>query len=114
MTKIIIFLFLLSTFVGAKALNFIHYDPFKKAKVLLKTKSTKMKVVPHTPKSLTIDAILNKRVYIDGRFYVAGKVVHGYKIIHIADRYIKVKKRNKIIIIPLIKSNYFKNIKIEG
>ncbi|ADN08499.1 hypothetical protein [Sulfurimonas autotrophica] len=112
MKKFIAFLFILSSIAGAKSLNIIHYDPFKKAKILLNTHSAK-KLFSTPKRILSINAILNKKVYINGRFYRVGEVVYGYKIINIADNYIQVKKKGKISIIPLIKSNNLDIIKLK-
>lgn len=107
MKNIFLILIILSSLTEAKTLALIHYDPFKKAKVILKAKIKKTRVVSHRRKSLTIDAILNKKVYINGKFYVVGNIVHGYKILTITNKYIKVKRNRKILRVPLIKSNYF-------
>lgn len=109
-----IIFFIISTLSGAKMLSIVHYDPFKKAKVLLKMHTTNMKSLNNTPKVLSISAILNNRVYINGKFYKEGDIIYGYKIIGIVNKYIKVKKNKKISIIPLIKSNYFDNISLKG
>ena len=114
MKNIFLLFIILASLAEAKPLTIVHYDPFKKAKVLLKSKSVKIQPVSQRKKPLSINAILNKKVYINGKFYVVGKVVHGYKILAIADKYIKVKKNKRISIIPLIKSNYFDNIHIKG
>ena len=110
MKNIFLILIFLSSLVEAKTLALIHYDPFKKAKILLKTEIKVKRPVRHRRKSLRIDAILNNKVYINGRFYGVGKMVYGYKIVTITDKYIKVKKNRRILIIPLIKSNYFDSI----
>ncbi len=111
MNKIFLILIFLVSLVEAKILTLIHYDPFRKAKVLLKTEPNATRAVKHKKKFLRIDAILNNKVYINGRFYGVGKRVYGYKIVTIANKYIKVKKNRRILIIPLIKSNYFDIIK---
>lgn len=112
MKKTILFLSILTTIAGARALGIIHYDPFKKAKVLLKNPSIKKRVA--IPKVLSIDAILNKKVYIDGKFYGVDSIVYGYQIISIKDKYIEVRKNGRISTILLIKSNNFDSISVEG
>lgn len=101
--------------VEASVLAIVQYDPFKKAKVFLKLELKRdEQVVKHRNNFLNIDAIFNKKVYINSKFYGVGQTIYGYKIVSIAKKYIKVKKNRKISIIPLIKSNYFANIKIKG
>jgi len=108
MKKIIIAIFLLSTTIIAKPLHIVHYDPFKKAKVLLKRTAPKTIYFQH--KTLKITAIFNNRAYINGRFYGINSIVNGYKIIHIHDKFIQVKKHGKISTIPLIKQNFLDTI----
>ena len=116
MKKIILFLHILSTVAGAEALDVINYDPFKKAEVLLNSSTKKLstKKSSITPKMLSIDAILNKKVYIDGKFYGVGSIVYGYRIVSIKNRYIRVKKNGKISTILLIKNNNFDSIRIKA
>ena len=112
MKKITLFYLLLSTLINAESINIIHYDPFKKATILLK-RTTQKKIILRR-KSLKVSAIFNKKAYINGKFYKLHSRVDGYKIIRIQDQYIQVQKHRKISTIPLIKSNFFHSISIEG
>ena len=112
MRNIFLITIVFSSLVEAKTVALVHYDPFKKAKVLLKSEGKKVSHVSHRKKPLRIDAILNKKVYINGKFYSKGQRVNGYKILTITHRYIKVIKDRRISTIPLIKSDYFDNISI--
>jgi len=112
MKKITLFCLLLATLIDAKPINIIHYDPFKKATILLKR--TTPKKITLRQKSLKVNAIFNKRAYINGKFYGINSIVNGYKIIRIQEHYIQVQKHRKISTIPLIKSNFLHSISIEG
>lgn len=106
MKKIFLIITLLVASAEAKTVALVHYDPFKKAKVLLKSDAKRVPHISHRKKPLRIDAILNKKVYINGKFYGVGKTVDGYKIVTITNKYIKVTKNRRILTIPLIKSHY--------
>ena len=112
MKKIILFCFIISTIAMAKSIPFIHYDPFKKAKILLKRTTPKKRYFRQS--SLKVTAIFNKKAYINGKFYGVNSIVNGYKIIRIQEHYIQVQKHRKISTIPLIKSNFLHSISIEG
>ena len=108
MKKIILLLIcVLSVSISAKSLPIVQYDPFQKAKKLLKVPVIQKRVSSVKRKKLSVDAIFNKKAYINGKFYGVHRTVDGYKIIAIADEYIKVKKNRKIFVVPLIQSNKF-------
>jgi len=102
MKKIILFLSIVFVFTEAKMLSIVQYDPFKRTGVLLKKHPKEIKKEVATPKRLSVDAILNKKAHINGKFYSKNSTVYGYRILEIKDHYIKVKKGSKISIIPLI------------
>jgi len=112
MKKVILLCFVLSTIVAAKSLSLIHYDPFQKAKVLLKRVAVQK--TEFVEKSLQVEAIFNKKAYIDGKFYTLYSVVNGYKIVGIYDKYIRVRKNGKITKVPLITSNFLKTKSTKG
>jgi len=108
MKKILCFCFIFSTVISAAPLHIIHYDPFKKTKVLLK-RSTPQNI-PLKRHTLKFTAVFNNKAYINGKFYGINSVVNGYKIIHIHNKFIQVKKHGKISTIPLIKQNFLGTI----
>jgi len=86
----------------------IKYDPFQKAKKLMKDKS---KVVKNMKRfDLKLYAIYNNRAYINGKFYKIGDKVAGFKVIKISNKYVVLKKNRKKVVLPLVKSNIIKTV----
>ena len=109
MNKIIL-IFIIATITEAKVIDIIHYDPFLKAKIILQTDTKMPEPSVYHPKRFSISAILNNKVYINGKFYKKNDIIYGYKIVRVSDKYIRVIKNNKNRIIWLIKPHNFSHI----
>ena len=78
------------------------YDPFKQAKPLLLEKSKKE--VPKTEQqTLRLDAIMNDKAFINGKWLKEGDRILGSKIIRIKPYSILVRTGGKSRLIPLAK-----------
>lgn len=82
-----------------KSLVIPSYDPFKRAQPLLNKKHTKRP--PHRSVKTELIALMDKRAYINGRWYSLGQSLSEGKIIKIDARSVTLKKGNKIKILRL-------------
>ncbi len=89
----------------------IKYDPFCKIEKIIKLKKNKI-VFPKRDKKhcLSLLAILNKRAFIDHKWYKNGDIMNEYKIIHIYNNRVVLKKRNRIMILKIKHRNKILNI----
>ncbi len=78
------------------------YDPFKRAKPLLKQKNRSKSVYRRSPLQLT--AVLNDKAFINGRWYNRGELTAEGKLVRINPMSVYVKEGTKIKILPLKKS----------
>lgn len=70
-------------------LNYKIYDPFAKAKPIIKEK----KVYRKKLKPIVIQTIFNNRVFINSRWLKRGDTVNGMKIKHIYKSYVVIGQR---------------------
>jgi len=79
-----------------KALEVPSYDPFKRAKPLLKKKSRKSITKPTI---LEVSAIMNNKAFFDGRWYQKGDKTAGGKVVKITENalYLKQGRKTKIL-----------------
>jgi hypothetical protein len=76
----------------------LNYDPFKQAQKIIK-KSSYIKAPVQKP--IKINAIFNKKAFINGRFYSVGDKIRNYKIIKVTNDTIWIKNNNVIKSIKL-------------
>ena len=94
----------------AKSLDLpVYYDPFAKAKKIVK-EAKKGSLTPlHKPSgALVLIAIFGDKAFINDRFYKVGQKVGGYVIVRIASTYVVLKKKGKTKILPLGKKHILK------
>jgi hypothetical protein len=82
-----------------KSLEIPSYDPFKRAQPLLNKKHTKRP--SHRSVKTELIALMDKRAYINGRWYSLGQRLSEGKIIKIDASSVTLKKGNKIKILRL-------------
>jgi len=80
----------------SQTVDYKIYDPFTKAKIILKKNNRTFVKKIKRAKPIVIQTILNNSVLIDGKWYYRGAIVYGSKIIKINANNILVKKGNKI------------------
>jgi len=80
----------------------VKYDPFCKSEKIIKLKKNK-RIFPKRDKKhyLFLLAVLNKRAFIDHKWYKNGDIVNGYKIIYIYNNRVVLKKKDKIMILKI-------------
>ena len=76
------------------SLNLPQYDPFKRAKPLIKRKSSS-KTYTLKAKPLVLLAIMNNRAFISGFWYAKGESLRGYKVKTITQKSVQLKKGSK-------------------
>ncbi len=82
-----------------KSLDIPSYDPFKRTQPLLNKKQTKRP--PRGRIKTELIALMDKRAYINGRWYSLGQSLSEGKIIKIDTLSVTLKKGNKIKILRL-------------
>ncbi len=89
----------------------VKYDPFCKIEKIIKLKKNKIIFQKRVKKHyLFLLAVLNKRAFVNHKWYKDGDIVYGYKIIHIYNNRVVLKKRNKIMILKIKHRNKILNI----
>ena len=86
----------------------VHYDPFQKAKKIVKQKSAPLMQSKAPSVRLDLIAIFNNKAYINGKFYTIGQKVYGYRLVAIKDRYVVLKKGRQVKILPLVEKKIVK------
>ncbi len=89
----------------------VKYDPFCKIEKIIKFKKNRT-IFQKTAKKnyLFLLAVLNKRAFINHKWYKNGDIINRYKIIHIYDNHVVLKKGNKIMILKIKHRNKILNI----
>ena len=93
-------------------LNIPSYDPFKRAKPLLKRKSSKKYVYKPRPAKLT--AVFNKKAFINGKWYEKGDSISEGKLVNIQSERVYLKKGNKTKVLLLKRKNKLLQITQKG
>jgi len=93
-------------------LNIPHYDPFKRAKPLLKRKSSKKYVYKARPSKLT--AVFNKKAFINGKWYEKGDHLSEGKLVKIQNERVYIKQGNKMKVLLLKRKNKLLEITQKG
>jgi len=77
----------------AKTILYVTYDPFRKAQVVVQ------KTIDQKPQedTLHVASMLNNKVFVNSKWHSVGDEVNGYKIIHIREDSILVRKSGKIV-----------------
>jgi len=117
MRRIIVITLLSTCIVGASSINktidelleneveqelsIPQYDPFKRAKPLIKQKKSGKRVYKPAPKELT--AVFNDKAFINGRWYQKGDVLPEGKLIKINATHVYLKKGTTIKVLTLKK-----------
>ncbi len=89
-------------------LSLPQYDPFKRAKPLLKAKKRGKRVYRPAPKELT--AVFNDKAFINGRWYQLGDTLPEGRLVKINATRVYLKKGSTIKVLPLKKSKNLLNI----
>ncbi len=95
-----------------QSLSLPQYDPFKRAQPLLKKKKSGRSAYKPSPSRLT--AVLNDRVFINGRWYKRGESVPEGKLIKITPTSVYLKEGKKIKVLPLKTSKNLLEISQKG
>ncbi len=95
-----------------QTLSIPKYDPFKRAKPLLKRKKSGRSAYKPLPSRLT--AVLNDRAFINGRWYTKGESIPEGKLIKINPTSVYLKQGKKIKILPLKTSKNLLEISQKG
>lgn len=78
-----------------------NYDPFK-AYVLAPPKtSDAIQAKPQRVSLPIVSAVLDKRVFVNGKWYEIGDTLGQYKLYHVGSRSVTFKYQNKIIALPI-------------
>lgn len=93
-------------------LSIPKYDPFKRAKPLLKRKKSGKSTYKPLPVQLT--AIMNNKAFINGRWYKKGDSISEGKLIKVNRTSVYLKQGKKIKILPLKKSKNILEISQKG
>jgi len=75
MSKIFV-ISLLCVVASANSLPLVHYDPFYKSQIILRSHTHKRA----QRKPFALSAIFNHRAFINNKFYTIGEKIQGYKI----------------------------------
>lgn len=95
-----------------QALSIPKYDPFKRAKPLLKRKKSGRSAYKPQPSQLT--AVMNDKAFINGNWYTKGESIPEGKLVKINRTSVYLKKGKKIKILPLKKSKNLLEISQKG
>ncbi len=93
-------------------LNIPNYDPFKRAKPLLKRKSSKNYVYKPRPAKLT--AIFNQKAFINGKWYEKGDSISEGKLVNIQSERVYLKQGDKTKVLLLKHKNKLLQITQKG
>ncbi len=93
-------------------LNIPNYDPFKRAKPLLKRKSSKNYVYKPRPAKLT--AVFNQKAFINGKWYVKGDHISEGKLVDIQSERVYLKQGDKTKVLLLKHKNKLLQITQKG
>ena len=75
------------------------YDPFKRSKPLLQRKKSGKSV--YRPRPAQLNAVMNDKAYINGRWYQVGDSISEGKLVKINRTSVYLKKGTTIKILPL-------------
>ena len=95
-----------------QALSVPQYDPFKRAKPLLKRKKSGRSVYKPLPAQLT--AVMNDKAFINGHWYKKGESISEGKLVRINSTSVYVQQGKKIKILPLKKKKNVLKISQKG
>ncbi len=93
-------------------LNIPNYDPFKRAKPLLKRKSSKNYVYKPRPAKLT--AVFNQKAFINGKWYEKGDSISEGKLVNIQSERVYLKQGDKTKVLLLKHKNKLLQITQKG
>ena len=102
------FLFFLPLFASSLPLP-VKYDPFHKAEKILKEKKV-IRKIEKKPIKLTLGAIYNNKVYINGKFYKVGDRVGEYRVFKIAKDFVILNGKGKSLRLYLVERKIFKEM----
>lgn len=88
------------------------YDPFKRAKPLLKRKSSKKYI--YKPRPAKVTAIFNKKAFINGKWYEKGDRISEGKLVKIQSERVYLKQGNKTKVLLLKRKNKLIKITQKG
>ena len=84
----------------------VHYDPFIKAKKIIKrAKEPALSPAKVVRPRFELSAIFNDKAFINGRFYKVGDRISGYKVSEIKENYVIFQKNGTKMIVPLVKKH---------
>ena len=84
----------------------VHYDPFVKAKRIIKrAKEPILSSVKMESPHFELSAIFNDKAFINGRFYKIGDRIWGYRVSEIKENYVILQKNGTKVIVPLVKKH---------
>jgi hypothetical protein len=102
MRYIIAIIFILLTALYAKVLELpVAYDPFLKAKKIISTDINSTQTSTQSTRLILI-GIFNNKANINGKFYKIGDKVYEYTLSLIKDKYVILKKKGRVLILPIV------------
>ncbi|WP_456452897.1 hypothetical protein [Hydrogenimonas sp.] len=85
------------------------YDPFKRAEPLVK--KAKRRVPQPKPAALRVEALMNGKAFVNGRWVEAGERVGPYRVVAVRGEGILVKEGKRTLFVPLARRKALLKIK---